>query len=152
MYLKQPGFTCSSCGPFTKHCERIQKFRETGNLKHLCRNELDKAYFAHEAAYSESKDLSQRTISDKVLKDRAYEIGRNPGYQMIVDIKGYQSALVSMVYKFFDEKTGSGVRATSKAGLSVNEQLAEELHKPVTKKFKRRKVVRDLKIIFGQQI
>ena len=140
MYLKQPGFTCSSCGPFTKHCERIQKFRETGNLKHLCRNELDKAYFAHDAAYSESKDLSKRTISDKVLKDRAYEIGRNPGYRMIMDIKGYQSALVSMVYKFFDEKTGSGVRATSKAGLSVNKQLAEELHKPVPKKFKRRKV------------
>ena len=45
-----------------------------------------------------------------------------------------------MVYKFFDEKTGSGAIATSRAGVSVNEQLAEELHKPVTKKFKRRKV------------
>ena len=45
-----------------------------------------------------------------------------------------------MVYKFFDKKTRSGAIATSRAGVSVNEQLAEELHKPVTKKFKRRKV------------
>ena len=39
-HLRQPGFVYSACGPFTKHCERIQKFRETGNLKHLYRNEL----------------------------------------------------------------------------------------------------------------
>ena len=50
--LKQPGFTYSACGPFTKHCERIQKFRETGNLRHFYRNELDKVRFAHNAAYS----------------------------------------------------------------------------------------------------
>ena len=51
-YLKQLGFTYSACGPFTKHHERIQKFRETGNLKYLCRNELDRACFAHDPAYS----------------------------------------------------------------------------------------------------
>ena len=56
-HLKQPGFTYSACRPFTKHRERIQKFRETGNLKHLYRNELYKACFAHDAASSESKDL-----------------------------------------------------------------------------------------------
>ena len=39
---------------------RIQKFRETGNLKHLYRNELDKACFAHDAAYSASKGLAKR--------------------------------------------------------------------------------------------
>ena len=55
-----------------------------------------------------------------------------------------------MVYKFFDKKTGSGV--IGKAGVSVNEQLAEELHKPVIKKLKRKKSMRDLKTIFGQQI
>ena len=43
LHLKQPGFTYSTSGPFTKHHERIQKFRETGNLKHLYRNGLDKA-------------------------------------------------------------------------------------------------------------
>ena len=73
LYLKQPRFTYSACGPFTKHCERIQKFRETGNLKHLHRNALDKACFAHDAAYSDSKNLANRTISGKILKDRAYE-------------------------------------------------------------------------------
>ena len=55
LHLKQPGFTYSACGPFTKHRERIKKFRETGNLKHLHRNELDKVSFVHDAAYSDSK-------------------------------------------------------------------------------------------------
>ena len=41
LHLKQPGFTYSVCGPFTKYRERIQNFRETGSLKHLYRNELD---------------------------------------------------------------------------------------------------------------
>ena len=58
LHLKQPGFTYSACGPFTKHCEWIQKFRETVNLKHLYRNELDKACFAHDAVYSDSKDFA----------------------------------------------------------------------------------------------
>ena len=102
LHLKQPGFTYSACGTFTKYCERVQKFRETGNLKHLYRNELEKACFAHDAAYF----------------DRAHEIARNCQYG------GYQRALASMVYMVFDRKT--------------DEQL--ELHKPVIKKFKRRKI------------
>ena len=73
-YLKQQGFTYSACGLFTKHRERIQKFKETGNLKHLYRNESDKACFAHDPDYSDSKDLAKSTVSDKILKDRAYEI------------------------------------------------------------------------------
>ena len=75
-HLKQPGFTYSACESFTKYRERIQKFREAGHLKHLYRNELDKAHFAHYAVYSKSKDLTKRTISNKILKDRAYEIAR----------------------------------------------------------------------------
>ena len=43
MHLKQPGFTDSACGPFTKNKERIQKFKETGDTKHIYRNEFDKA-------------------------------------------------------------------------------------------------------------
>ena len=132
--LRQSGFTYSACGTFTKHRERIQKFRETGSLRHLYRNELEKVCSAHNAASSENKDLAKRPISEKILKDRSYEIARNPGYD------GYQSALGSMMYKFLNKKTGSWVRMTSKARLSVNEQLAEELHKLVTKKFRRRKV------------
>ena len=72
------------------------------------------------------------------MKDRAYKIARNRNYD------GYQRELASMVYKVFDKKAGSGV--------SVNEQLAEELHKPVIKKLKRRKSVRELTAIFGQQL
>ena len=62
LHLKQPGFTYMACVSFTKHHERIQKFRETGNLKHLYRNELDKTCFTHDAAYSDSKDSAKTTI------------------------------------------------------------------------------------------
>ena len=82
-----------------KHCERIKKFRETGDLKHLHRNELDKAGFAHDAANSDSKDSAKRTISDKILKDSAFKIARNCKYDR------YQRAFASMVYKVFDKKT-----------------------------------------------
>ena len=126
VHLKQPGFNYSACGSFTKHHERIQKFRETDNLKHLYRNELDKACFAHDAGYSNSKDLTKRTISDKTLKDRAYEFARNCNYD------GYQRALTSMFYMFLKMETESGV--------IVNEELTEELHKSVIKKLKKRKV------------
>ena len=56
----------SACGPFTKHGQKNQKFRETGSLKHLYRNGLDKGSLVHDAAYSDSKDLAKRTISDKI--------------------------------------------------------------------------------------
>ena len=72
LHLKVTGFTYSACGLFVKHRVRIQKFRETENLKHLYRNELDKVCFNHDAAYSDTKDLAKRTISDKILKDRGY--------------------------------------------------------------------------------
>ena len=88
---RQPGFNYSAYGPFTKHHKRIQKFRETDNLKHLYRNKLDKACFVHDAAYSDSNDLAKRTISEKILKDRAYEIARHGEYD------GYQRALASIV-------------------------------------------------------
>ena len=62
LHLKQLGFTYSACGTFTKHRERIQKFRKTGNLKHLYRNELDKTCFHHDAAYCDSKGLVKRAV------------------------------------------------------------------------------------------
>ena len=102
LHLKQLGFTYSACGPFAKHREIIQKLRETGSLKHLYRNELDKAWFAHDAANSDSKDLAKRTISDKILKDRAHEIATNRNYD------ADQSTLASIIYKLFDKKTRSG--------------------------------------------
>ena len=79
-HLKQPGFTYSPCGWFTKYHKRIQNSRETGHLKHFYRNKLNKACFAHDAACSDNEGLAKRTISDKILKDRVYEIARNCGY------------------------------------------------------------------------
>ena len=84
-------------------------------------------------AYGDFKDWARRTASDKILRDKAFNIAKNPKYD------GYQRGLASMVYKFFDKKsTGSG-RPSSSASLIVNNdtkqnlQLAEELHKPIIK-------------------
>ena len=74
LHIRQQGFTYDACGLFIKHRERIQKFRKIGNSNHICKNELDEASFAHDAAYSYIKDLAKRTISDKILKYRAYEV------------------------------------------------------------------------------
>ena len=67
--------------------------------------------------------ILQQRFSSEILKDRAYEIVLNPIYD------GYQRGLASMIYKFFDR---------IESGVSVNEELAQELHKPVIKKLKRR--------------
>ena len=80
MHLKQPGFTYSSCGPFTKNKESIEKFMQAGNANFIYRNELDKACFQHDMTYGKSKDLIKRTQSDKVLKDKAFKIASNPNY------------------------------------------------------------------------
>ena len=74
MHLKQPGFTYSACGPFTKNKERIQKFKETGDTNYIYKNKLDKASFQHDMAYRDFKDLVKRTIADKVLRDKAFKI------------------------------------------------------------------------------
>ena len=130
MHLRQPQFTYSACGPFTKHKQRIQKFKETGDTNYIYKNELDKACFAHDAAYSDSKDLTKRTVADKILKNKAFDIAKDPKYD------GYQRGLASMVYKFFDKKSsGSGVKL-----IPQNEQLSNELHKPIIRKFEKRKV------------
>ena len=135
MHLRQPQFTYSACGPFTKHKQRIQKFMQIGDTNYIYKNELDKACFAHDAAYSDSKDLTKRTAADKVLRDKAFNIPKDPKYD------GYQRGLASMVCKFFDKKSkGSGVTALTKKSVSQNQQLFEELHKPIIRKVKKRKV------------
>ena len=116
MHLKQPGFTYSACGPFTKNKERIQKFKETGDTSYIYKNELDKACFQHDMAHGDFKDLKRRTFSDKVLRDKAFNFAKNPKYD------GYQRGLASMVYKFFDKKPkGGGVNIPSE----FDEQLAK---------------------------
>ena len=80
MHLRQPGFTYSACGPFTKNKERIQKFRETGDSRYIYQNELDKACFQHDMAYRNFKDLNRRTASGKILHDKVFSIAKNPKY------------------------------------------------------------------------
>ena len=95
MHLKQPGLPYSACGPFTRNKERIQKFKETWDTSYVYKYELDKACFQHDMAYGDFKDLKRRTFSDKVFRDKAFNIAKNPKYD------GYQRGLASMVYKFF---------------------------------------------------
>ena len=78
MHLKQPGCTYSACGPFTKNKERIQKFKETRDTSYIYKNQLDKACFQHDMAYGDFKDLLRRTASDKILRDKAFNIAQNP--------------------------------------------------------------------------
>ena len=78
--------------------QNLKKIRERDSLKHLYKNELNRACFAHDATYSDSKDLGNRTDLEKILKDRAYRIARNRKDE------GYERALASMVYKFFDQE------------------------------------------------
>ena len=78
MHLKQPGFTHSACGLFTKNKERIHKFKETGDTNYIYKDELDKACFQHNMAYGDFKDLAERKAFDKVLRDKAFNIAKNP--------------------------------------------------------------------------
>ena len=121
-----------TAGPFNKNKEIIQKFKETGDSRYIYKNELDKACFQHDMAYGDFKDLARKTASDKFLRDKAFNIAKNPKYGR------YQGGLASMVYKFFDKKSkGSGIKNEIKQN---QQQLAEELHKPIIKKFERRRV------------
>ena len=94
-------------------------------------------------AYGDFKDLKRRTASDKVLRDKVFNIAKNPKYHR------YQRGLASMVYKFFDKKSALlADKSVSGSGIANNEikqnrcpldlatlQLAGELHKPVIRKF-----------------
>ena len=95
MHLKEPGFTYSACGPFTKNKERIQKFKGTGETKYIYKNELDKACFRHDMACWDFKDSARRAASEKVLRYKAFNIAKNPKYD------GYQRGLASMFKKMF---------------------------------------------------
>ena len=85
--------------------------------------------------YGDFKYLKRRTAADNVLRDKAFKtlnfIAKNPKYD------GYQRGLTSMVYKFFNKKTkGCGATLANKS-IPQNEQLAEEIHKPIIRKFKK---------------
>ena len=80
MHLKQPEFTYSTCGPFTENKERTKKFKETWDSRYINENEIDKACFQQDMAQRDFKVLNRRTIADKVLRDKAYNVAKNPKY------------------------------------------------------------------------
>ena len=109
---------------------------ETGDTKYIYRNELDKVCFQHDMAYGDFKDLKRRTQLDKVLKVKAFAITNNSKYD------GYQRGLASMVNKLFDKISK---RAGIKNEIKGNQQLDNELHKPIIRKLKKRKVYSSFK-------
>ena len=119
MHLRQPAFTYSACGPFTKNRKRKQKFKQTEDSS-ISQNKLDKACFQH----------------DKVLRNKVFNIAKYPKYD------GYQRGLNLMVYRYFDEKTSNANTSGGaiKNEILTNRQLTEELHKPIIRKFKKHKV------------
>ena len=80
-------------------------------------------------AYGDFKDSTKRTIADKVLRYKAFKIASDQKYD------GYQRELASMVYKFFDKKSQGNGLANNKENI----QLADEIHKPIIRKFEKRK-------------
>ena len=102
---------------------------QTGNTDFIYRNELNKACFQHDMVYGKAKDLVRTTQSDKILRHKAFKIASDPKYD------GYQRELGPVVYKFFDKKSsGNGIIN------EANYQVADELHQPIIRKFKKRKV------------
>ena len=147
MHLRQPQFTYSACGPFTKHKQRIKKFKETGDTNYIYKNELDKACFAHDAAYSDSKDLTKRTVADKILKNKAFDIAKDPKYD------GYQRGLASMVYKCLMKNLQEGVQSTLILNLRLKiSNWLKNFINLLLENLKKEKYIQHLKIIFRMLI
>ena len=160
MYLRQPGFTYSASRPFTKNKKRIKRFKESGDWRYIYQNEVDKAFFQHDMTYRRFKELPRRTVSDKVLHNKAFNVAKNPRYD------GIKKVLLQWFIFFFDKKS-SATHANQFAGNAVtrawsealttqnqsdienkiisNQQLAEELHQPIIRKFEKRKACSSFK-------
>ena len=107
------------------------KFIIEQDTRDIYPNKLDKGCFQHYMAYGDFRDLTRRTASDRILRDKAFNIAKNPKHD------GYQRSFASMFYNFFDKKTsGSGIKNEN----ILNKELAEELHKPIIRKYNKRKV------------
>ena len=135
--LRQQEFTYIACVSFTKN-------KETVDSRYIYQSELDKHCFQYDMVYRGFKDLPRRTASDKILRDKAFNVVKNLKYH------GYQRRLASMVYKYFDKKcallacskTLATTDKSASGGAIKNEnmsskELAEELHKPIIKKLEK---------------
>ena len=102
MHLKQPEFTYSTCGPFTKNKEKIKKIKETEKPRYIYQNVLDKDCFQHAIAYGDFKDLNKKTAADKVLRDKAINIAKNKN---VIDINmDYLQWFINFSIKIFEVK------------------------------------------------
>ena len=110
--------------------EYKNKKKTTGDAKYICRTKLDKACVQHDMAYRNFKDLVRRAASDKDLRDKAFNIARNPKYD------GCQRDLASVVYKCFDQKTPGGAIKSM-----PNQQLPNELHERIINLKKKKKSI-----------
>ena len=80
IHLRQHGFTYSAFGSITRKQKKIQTLKETGDSRYIYQKALDKACFQHDMACGDFKDLSRRTVLDQVLRDKAFNITKNPQY------------------------------------------------------------------------
>ena len=146
-HLRQPGRIYSAFGPFTKNNRRVQKFWKAEDSRCIYQNVVDKACFQQDMADGNFKDLPRRTASDEIMRDKAFNIAKNPKFD------GYQIGLASMVYKLFNHMSASlawsetlATRDKSASGSGVKneniskQELAKELHKPIIRKFEKHKV------------
>ena len=108
-----------------------KKYTKEYDSRYIYQNQLDKSCFLHEMNYQDFKYLPRRTPSDKMLSDKAFNTVKNPKDDE------YQRGLASMVYKSFDKKSSGKV---IKNKVTQNKELAEELHKPIIRKFEKWKI------------
>ena len=111
MHLREKGFAYSAYWPFTKNKERIQKFEETRDSRYIYQNELGKTCFQHDMAYGYFKNLTRRTASDKILRDKH-----------LILLKIW--TMMDINVEFFDKKnSGTGIKDENIS----SKELAEEL-------------------------
>ena len=127
MHLKQPGFTYSPCELFTKKKKEFKNLKKQKIQNIFDELELNKACVQHDMAYGDFKNIGRRTASDKCLRDKAFNIAKDPKYN------GYQRCLASRVSKFFDKKSASIqinlLRSVVLLHLQINLLLIMELNK-----------------------
>ena len=143
MHLKQQGFTYSACGPFSKNRERIQKFKETVDTSYLYKNKFDKACFQHDMAYGDFKDLKRRTASDKILRDKAFNIAKNSKH----DVGIHQEGLLLWFINFLIKSRKQVVLLIMRLNKIFNQLKNYTI--PLLENFKKEKFIQDLKIVFG---
>ena len=143
IHLKQQGFTYSACGPFTKNRERFQKFKETVDTSYIYKKKLDKACFQHDVAYGDFKELKRRTASDKILRDKTFNIAKNSKY----DVDIHQEGLLLWFIIFLIKSRNEAVLLIMRLNKIFNS--LKNYTNPLLENLKKEKFIQDLDIIFG---